>query len=98
MTSSTYTTRLAESDVLDYVYTMARQPDVDRLALLQQVAAVRLERPDDWDARSVRQAMAGVHSLALASISGSSFPHWSALPHRGQLLERPDPPRRGDEG
>lgn len=59
-TTAVYTTRMSEQDVLDYFHTMARESDVDRLALLRQVAAVRLDRPDDWDARSVRQAMAGV--------------------------------------
>jgi hypothetical protein len=60
MTEGTYTTRLSEDEVLSYFHTMAREPDVDRLALLQQLATVRLERPSDWDFWAVRQAMAGV--------------------------------------
>jgi hypothetical protein len=55
-----HVTRLDEQQVLDYVYQMARNPEVDRIALLKQVADVALNRPSEWDASSVRQAMAGV--------------------------------------
>jgi 5-methylcytosine-specific restriction endonuclease McrA len=55
----TYTTTWDETRVLDYFWAGVRQ-DVDRLALLQQLANVRLERPSDWDMHAIRQDMAGL--------------------------------------
>jgi hypothetical protein len=52
----TYTTRMDEQDVLDYLYVMARDPNVDRIALLRQIANVKLARPSDWDRKAIRQA------------------------------------------
>jgi hypothetical protein len=55
-------TSMAEQQVLDYFYTMAREPDVDRIELLKQLADVALSRPSDWDYTAVRQALAGVRT------------------------------------
>lgn len=56
----TYTTELTEDAVLDYFYTMARNQEVDRVALLKQLADVAIARPREWDRTAVRLAMAGV--------------------------------------
>jgi hypothetical protein len=50
----TYTTRWDEDMVLAYFWEAAREWDVDRIALLKQIADVRLERPSDWDRRAIR--------------------------------------------
>lgn len=54
----TYTTKWDEDTVLDYLYLMARDRSVDRLALLRQLADVRLSRPSDWDTKAMRVAAA----------------------------------------
>ena len=46
---------MSEQDVLDYVYQMARNPDVDRIALLKQIADVAIERPSNWDGGVIRE-------------------------------------------
>lgn len=46
-THTTYTTKWAESDVLDYFWTMVEH-HADRLELLQQLANVRIARAPAW--------------------------------------------------
>lgn len=44
-----------EQKVLDYFYGMARNPNVDRIALLKQIADVAIDRPIDWDGGLIRE-------------------------------------------
>jgi hypothetical protein len=50
-----YVTKSDEQEVLDYFYAMARNTEVDRIALLKQIADVALDRPLDWDGGVIRQ-------------------------------------------
>lgn len=61
-------TKWDEDRVLDYFWLMASERG-DRLDLLKQLGAVQLERPSEWDAASVRQAIAGVR-ITLTADSG----------------------------
>lgn len=54
-----------EVAVLDAFWDRVRA-DMDRLDLLMEMASIRLERPSDWDERSIRQAMAGVRMTLTA--------------------------------
>lgn len=49
-----YVTKWPEDRVLDYFRTMVAV-GVDRIALLQQLSAVVIQRPDDWDQVDVRR-------------------------------------------
>jgi len=56
MRVATYTSRMAETDWLDYFWTLARV-DADRLLLLEQCAAIAVSRPADWDRAGIRTGM-----------------------------------------
>jgi hypothetical protein len=49
-----YLSKWPEERILEYFRYMTRQ-DADRLALLQQLAVVAVERPDEWSPLAVRQ-------------------------------------------
>ena len=49
-----YVTSLNECQVLTYFWKMAGDPEVDRVALLQQLSDVALQRPPTWDYAKVR--------------------------------------------
>lgn len=50
-----YVTKLSEQDVLDYFYLQARDPGLDRIALLKQLADVAIDRPPYWDGGVIRE-------------------------------------------
>lgn len=58
MTTAVHVTTLSEEQVLAYFWTAVAE-DVDRLALLQQLAVVAIDRPSEWDRDDVRAGMAG---------------------------------------
>lgn len=53
--SAPHVTSWSEDRVLDYFWMMVNA-DADRLALLKQISAVALQRPDDWDRAAERAA------------------------------------------
>lgn len=57
-----HVTQWDEHQVLDYFWMMARNPDVDKIALLRQLETVQLARPRDWDMEQVRVEMAGMRT------------------------------------
>jgi hypothetical protein len=60
MNTMPYKTRMDENDVLDYFWLMTRDAEVDRIALLKQIAGVALSRPSGWDEWQIRQEMGSV--------------------------------------
>lgn len=54
MTAKVYVSQWPEEKILAYFRTMVRE-DADRLALLAQLAAVAVRRPDDWSPEAVRE-------------------------------------------
>lgn len=53
--SAPYLTKWSEDRVLAYFWTMV-QAGADRIALLKQISAVAIERPEDWDRAEQRAA------------------------------------------
>lgn len=62
----THMTGWSEERVLDWFWLASREPDVNRIDLLRQLADVQLQRPSDWDRRQVREAMQALRPMWLA--------------------------------
>lgn len=54
MTPRVYVAQWPEESILAYFWEMVRE-DADRLALLEQLATVAVQRPDDWSPEAIRQ-------------------------------------------
>jgi len=84
---SVYTTTWSEARVLDYFWMMVNA-DADRIALLQQLAGVAVQRPPDWDRAAERAAPTprGKASICFSCFTGDRRLYWHhviAIQHGG---------------